>query len=68
MSNYYSLFNKGNRPTPKIPSTNFTSVRFEDSTLKLKSYVRVDSNSKICDVRESIIKKLQNICDETNQG
>ena len=66
--NYYSLFNKANRSTSKPCTTNMTDVRFEDCTLKLKSFVRVDSKSKISDVRDAIIKKLQSICEETNQG
>ena len=52
------------RPSP----TNLTSVRFEDNTLKVKSYVQVDSNSRISDLRISIIEKLQTICKETRQG
>ena len=70
MSNlpYYSLFNKTNRSTLKPCTTNMTDVRFEDCTLKLKSFVRVDSKSKISDVKDAIIEKLQSICEETNQG
>ena len=67
-SQFYALFNKNQRPTPKPTSTNMTDVRFEDCTLKLKSFVRVDSKSKLSDVRDAIIEKLQNICTETKQG
>ena len=64
----YDLFNKDKRPAPKPTSTNMTDVRFEDCTLKLKSFVRVDSKSKLSDVRDAIIEKLQKICAETKQG
>ena len=60
------------RPTPKkTPNpapANTTNVRFEDCDMSIKSSVQVDSNSKISDLKTSIIRKIQTVCEERKQG
>lgn len=69
ITGYYPYKNPLSRETSRpIPTSAMTNVRFEDCTLKLKSFVRVESNSRISDLRACIIVKLQSICNETKQG